>query len=167
MASQITKNLFVQQFVQAKSLDTFYFHFRVFIAPPLPCEGAGRWKHENDNKTCGKRLWEGASSAESASMSWRHDSSSLRTDAGWHRLRPNSTGRTCDHTGALDHVTRMTHNNEFGFEVVCVVRVRVFWVEDDTVLHGHRWATLSWNTMANPLDRLPKSFQPLRELYAF
>ena len=36
----------------------FYYHFRVSIAPPpsLYKEGAGRWKHENDNKNSDKRL---------------------------------------------------------------------------------------------------------------
>ena len=33
----------------------FCYHFRVFIAPPLHKEGAGRWKHENENKSV-KRL---------------------------------------------------------------------------------------------------------------
>ena len=41
----------------------FYYHFRVSIAPPPSLykviytrKGAGRWKHENDNKNSGKRL---------------------------------------------------------------------------------------------------------------
>ena len=50
---------------QVQSLATVFIIIFVFPSPhPLPCinnfytrKGAGRWKHENDDKYSGKRLW--------------------------------------------------------------------------------------------------------------
>ena len=53
--------------LRPQSLATVLYYFPVSIAPPLPCmnnhlyiytrKGAGRWKHENNNKNSDKRLW--------------------------------------------------------------------------------------------------------------